>query len=77
MVCVPALGLGVYSLGVAQVEKVNASSFEWGARKLRLVQTIAKLDTDILSIVECDHYATFFQGQVKPRLCHKCLCVRR
>jgi hypothetical protein len=43
------------------VERVGAEHFEWERRKLRLIDAIAGLDADLVSLVELDHYDDVFQ----------------
>jgi endonuclease/exonuclease/phosphatase family metal-dependent hydrolase len=43
------------------VEKNHQNHFLWESRKWRLLDTIKRIDVDILSLVECDHYADHFQ----------------
>lgn len=49
---------------IAKVEAVDRDVFAWDMRKERLMECIAALDADVLSLVECDHFDDFFQ----PRL---------
>lgn len=44
-----------------EVERVNRDIFSWEKRKDRLLEVIRDMDTDILSLVECDHYEEFFK----------------
>lgn len=41
---------------IKQVERVHGEHFRWDKRKTRILNVIASLDVDLLSIVECDHY---------------------
>ena len=49
---------------IAKVEEVNASDFNWEARKVRVLAQIAELDADVLSLVECDDYKEFFEAEL-------------
>eukprot|EP00756_Hemistasia_phaeocysticola_P052145 Hpha_TRINITY_DN2734_c0_g1::TRINITY_DN2734_c0_g1_i1::g.110315::m.110315 len=41
---------------IQKVEEVHRNSFDWEGRKVRLLEQALRLDADILSFVECDHY---------------------
>lgn len=46
---------------IQEVEKVNLECFAWENRRDRLLQTIVDMDTDVMSLVEMDHYLDFFK----------------
>ena len=43
------------------VEDVDRRYFQWEVRKERLLQTVLDLNADLISLVECDHYESFWQ----------------
>jgi len=46
---------------IAAVERVDREHFAWEQRKDRLVQVIQGMDSDLLSLVECDHFDDHFK----------------
>ncbi|CAE8691948.1 unnamed protein product [Polarella glacialis] len=46
---------------VQAVERIHAEHFAWDQRKDRLVQVIEDMDSDVLSLVECDNFDDFFR----------------
>jgi endonuclease/exonuclease/phosphatase family metal-dependent hydrolase len=55
---------------MAAVEAADKSYFSWGGdggRAQRLLSTIERLDADILSLVECDHFHDFFLPELRAR----------
>lgn len=46
---------------IKQVEEVHQNSFAWERRKDRLLDVIRDMDSDVLSLVECDHYEDHFK----------------
>mmetsp|Transcript_79549 Transcript_79549/g.170526 ORF Transcript_79549/g.170526 Transcript_79549/m.170526 type:complete len:681 (-) Transcript_79549:33-2075(-) len=44
-----------------EVERVNREIFGWENRKDKLLEVIRDMDSDLLSLVECDHYEEFFK----------------
>ncbi|CAE8624788.1 unnamed protein product [Polarella glacialis] len=46
---------------VQTVERIHAEHFAWDQRKDRLVQVIEDMDSDVLSLVECDNFDDFFR----------------
>jgi len=46
---------------IKKVEAIDAQDFNWEARKDRLVDVIRDMDSDLLSLVECDHYEDHFK----------------
>jgi len=45
----------------AAVERYDKDYFDWELRKDRLLDVIRNMNADIVSLVECDHYADHFQ----------------
>ena len=50
---------------IAKVEAIDQTAFAWEPRKRRLMAQIAELNSDVLSLVECDHYDDFFKAQLE------------
>lgn len=46
------------------VEDFDQKYFTWDVRKTRLIQTIQELNADLISLVECDHYDTFWEKEM-------------
>jgi len=47
------------------VEEVDRRYFCWEARKERLLRTVQDLNADLISLVECDHYETFWEKEME------------
>eukprot|EP00928_Gymnodinium_smaydae_P023598 TRINITY_DN19417_c0_g1_i1.p1 TRINITY_DN19417_c0_g1~~TRINITY_DN19417_c0_g1_i1.p1 ORF type:complete len:250 (-),score=69.80 TRINITY_DN19417_c0_g1_i1:88-837(-) len=41
---------------IRTVEEVDRTIFQWEVRRERLMKTIARLDVDVVCLVECDHF---------------------
>jgi len=50
---------------IAKVEAIDAAHFAWEPRKLKLMATIKELNSDVLSLVECDHYDDYFKAELE------------
>jgi len=50
---------------IAKVEAVDRDAFSWEGRKGRLMNVVADLNADVISLVECDHYHDFFKGELE------------
>lgn len=46
------------------VEDIDRRYFAWDVRKERLVRTIRELNADLLSLVECDYYESFWKQEM-------------
>lgn len=46
------------------VEDVDRRYFAWDGRKTRLLRTVQELNADLMSLVECDHYDTFWKKEM-------------
>jgi len=46
------------------VEDVDRRFFDWNIRKDRLLRTVQELNADLISLVECDHYETFWETEM-------------
>jgi len=47
------------------VEDVDRRYFAWDVRKERLLRTVKELNADLISLVECDHYDTFWEKEME------------
>ncbi|CAE8599296.1 unnamed protein product, partial [Polarella glacialis] len=47
-----------------EVEQVHEEHFSWERRKHRIIEVIRGMDADVPSMVELDHYQTFFKPEL-------------
>eukprot|EP00562_Extubocellulus_spinifer_P012958 CAMPEP_0178552468 /NCGR_PEP_ID=MMETSP0697-20121206/7313_1 /TAXON_ID=265572 /ORGANISM="Extubocellulus spinifer, Strain CCMP396" /LENGTH=780 /DNA_ID=CAMNT_0020185347 /DNA_START=96 /DNA_END=2435 /DNA_ORIENTATION=+ len=64
----PDHALGILSEEeMSLVEDFHERYFAWDGRKDRLLRTVEGLDADLLSLVECDRYAEFWEVEMDRR----------
>jgi len=49
------------------IEEVHESVFSWERRRPALLRVIEGWEADLISLVECDHYHSFFKPQLEQR----------
>lgn len=69
---------GILTQGqIEAVEAYDRMHFEWKARRRRILETILRLDSDILSLVELDDFAWFKETLAGPPLFYQGLWHKR